>query len=61
MRSHPSIYLYKIIFIEGLTKQFFYDGVNALINAMSLIIGKWDEKYYQIKPKNVEEKIDKKT
>jgi hypothetical protein len=51
IRAHPKIYIYKIIFLEGLTKQFFFDCINDLINAMSLIIGKWDEKYYEITPK----------
>ncbi len=61
MRAHPSIYIYKIIFSEGLTKQFFYDNINTLINSMSLIISKWDEKYYEIIPKTTkEEKTDKK-
>jgi hypothetical protein len=57
MRAHPLIYIYKIIFSEGLTKQFFYDSINSLINSMSLIISKWDEKYYEMIPKtNTEEK-----
>jgi hypothetical protein len=61
MRAHPSIYIYKIIFLDGLTKQFFYDSINALINSMALIISKWDEKYYEMIPKtSKEEKIDKK-
>ena len=60
IRAHPSIYLYKIIFLDGFTKQYFYDSVNALISSMSLIISKWDEKYYEIKPKDNEDKIDKK-
>jgi len=61
MRAHPSIYIYKIIFSEGLTKQFFYDNIITLINSMSLIISKWDEKYYEIIPKTTkEEKTDKK-
>ncbi|MGN6622673.1 MAG: hypothetical protein ACTHKK_00840, partial [Candidatus Nitrosocosmicus sp.] len=59
MRAHPSIYLYKVIFLEGLTKQFFYDSINALVNAMALIISKWDEKYYEMKPKDNEVKPDK--
>jgi hypothetical protein len=59
MRAHPSIYLYKVIFLEGLTKQFFYDSINALINAMALIISKWDEKYYEMRPKDNEVKSDK--
>jgi len=61
MRAHPLIYIYKIIFSEGLTKQFFYDSINALINSMSLIINKWDERYYEKSPKtSIEEKTDKK-
>ncbi len=61
IRAHPIINIYKIIFTEDLTKQFFFDCINDLINAMSLIIGKWDEKYYEKKPTlNEEEKLDKK-
>ena len=61
MRAHPSTYLYKIIFSEGLTKQFFYDSINALINSMSLIISKWDERYYEMSPRtSSDEKTDKK-
>jgi hypothetical protein len=51
IRDPPKINIYKAIFSEHLTKQFFYDCINDLINAMSLIIGKWDQKYYEIKPK----------
>jgi hypothetical protein len=51
IRAHPIINIYKIIFTEELSKQFFFDCINDLINAMSLIIGKWDEKYYEIRPK----------
>jgi hypothetical protein len=61
MRAHPFIYIYKIIFSEGLTKQLFYDSINALINSMSLIISKWDERYYEISLKiSTEEKTNKK-
>jgi hypothetical protein len=57
IRAHPIINIYKIIFTgEELTKQFFFDSINDLTSAMSLIIGKWDEKYYEIKPKIQEEK-----
>jgi hypothetical protein len=55
IRAHPKIYIYKIIFLEKLTKQFFFDCINDMINAMSLIIGKWDEKYYEIIPKTTSE------
>jgi hypothetical protein len=51
IRAHPIINMYKIIFTEELTKQFFFDCINDLTSAMSLIIGKWDEKYYEILPK----------
>src|SRR6185437_842732 len=51
LKDHPRLYIYKIIFIQELTKQAFFDYINDLINAMSLIIGKWDEKYYAIRPK----------
>ncbi len=60
IRSHPLINIYKIIFSDNLTKQFFFDCINDLINAMSLIIGKWDEKYYEIKPKTSQQESDKK-
>ena len=60
IRKHPIINIYKIIFSEGLTKQFFFNCINDLINAMSLIIGKWDQKYYEIKPKTAEEGPNKK-
>jgi hypothetical protein len=55
IRAHPIINIYKIIFTEELSKQFFFDCINDLINAMSLIIGKWDEKYYEIIPKKPHE------
>jgi hypothetical protein len=55
IRAHPIINIYKIIFTEELSKQFFFDCINDLINAMSLIIGKWDEKYYEIRPKKPHE------
>jgi hypothetical protein len=60
IRDHPRIHIYKIIFLERLTNQFFFDYINDLINAMSLIIGKWDEKYYEIKPKVTNEEQIKK-
>ncbi len=50
IKDHPRMYIYKVIFIEGLTKQVFFDYINDIINAMSLIIGKWDEKYYERRP-----------
>ena len=59
IRAHPIINIYKIIFTEELTKQSFFDYINDLINAMSLIIGKWDEKYYEIKPKTPDEEKNK--
>jgi hypothetical protein len=59
IRVHPIINIYKIIFSENLTKQFFYDCINELINAMSLIIGKWDEKYYKINSKTPKHESDK--
>ena len=60
IKDHPRIYIYKVIFIEGLTKQVFFDYINDTINAMSLIISKWDEKYYEIRPKiNHEESSQK--
>lgn len=50
IREHPFIKLYKVIFITNLDKQFFLDSITDLMNSMSIIIGKWDERYYQIRP-----------
>ncbi|MBA3977174.1 MAG: hypothetical protein H0X50_03125 [Nitrosopumilus sp.] len=58
IRAPPKINIYKVIFSEQATKQFFYDCINDLVNAMSLIIGKWDQKYYEIKPKTTASKED---
>lgn len=62
IRDHPFIKLYKVIFISDLNKQFFFDSITDLVNSMSIIIGKWDEKYYQTKPAdkkvNIEKRID---
>jgi hypothetical protein len=62
IRDHPFIKLYKVIFISDLNKQFFFDSITDLMNSMSIIIGKWDEKYYQTKPTdkkvNIEKRID---
>lgn len=52
IREHPFIKLYKVIFINNLDKQFFYDSITDLMNSMSIIIGKWDQRYYQIRPEN---------
>jgi hypothetical protein len=59
IRAHPIINIYKIIFTDGLTKQFFFEYINDLISSMSLIIGKWDEKYYEIRPKSSDEENNK--
>jgi len=59
IRAPSIINIYKVIFSEQLTKQFFYDCITDLINAMSLIIGKWDQKYYEIRPKTTKEEPDK--
>ncbi|HKR72482.1 MAG TPA: hypothetical protein VJR94_00070, partial [Candidatus Nitrosocosmicus sp.] len=50
IRDHPFIKLYKIIFTANLDKQLFFDSITDLMNSMSIIVGKWDEKYYQPKP-----------
>ena len=60
IRSHPLINLYKVIFYDDLKKQFFYDCIIDLVNSMSLAIGKWDEKYYEVKPENVSDKPQEK-
>ena len=59
IRNPPKINIYKVIFSEQLTKQFFYDCINDITNAMSLIIGKWDQKYYEINPKAKKDETDK--
>ena len=51
IRDHPFIKLYKVVFTNGLDKQYFLDCITDLVNSMSLIIGKWDEKYYSVPPK----------
>lgn len=50
IKSHPYIYLYKILFFKELRKQYFLDSINNLVHSMTLITGKWDEKYYQSRP-----------
>ncbi|MDF0680327.1 MAG: hypothetical protein P0116_05120 [Candidatus Nitrosocosmicus sp.] len=50
IRDHPFIKLYKVVFANGLDKQYFLDCITDLMNSMSLIIGKWDEKYYSVPP-----------
>ena len=57
IREHPFIKLFKIIFTQNLDKQLFFDSITDLMNSMSIIIGKWDEKYYQLRP--VEKKVNK--
>jgi hypothetical protein len=60
LRDHPFIKLYKVVFIDGLNKQYFLECVTDLMNSMSLIIGKWDEKYYSIPHKETKGKTEKK-
>ncbi len=60
LRVHPFIKLYKVVFTDGLNKQYFLECVTDLMNSMSLIIGKWDEKYYSIPHKETKGKTDKK-
>jgi hypothetical protein len=40
IKSHPFIYLYKVVFYNDLKRQFLYDCVIDLVNSMSLVIGK---------------------
>ncbi|WP_458719933.1 hypothetical protein [Candidatus Nitrosocosmicus sp. R] len=47
IRSHPLINLYKVIFYDGLSKQFFLDAITALISSMSIVIGKWNQKSHE--------------
>jgi len=51
IRDHPFIKLYRVVFTNGLDKQYFLDCITDLMNSMSLIIGKWDEKYYNVPAK----------
>lgn len=60
IRDHPFIKLYKVIFTNRLDKQYFLDSITDLMNSMSLIIGKWDEKYYSVPPKETKVKKEKK-
>ena len=46
IKSQPLISLYKVIFYDGLSKQFFLDTIIALISSMSIVIGKWNKKSY---------------
>jgi hypothetical protein len=57
IREHPFIKLYKVVFTDGLDKQYFFDCITDLMNSMSLIIGKWDEKYYSVPPKEIKGEI----
>jgi hypothetical protein len=56
IRDHPFIKLYKVVFTSGLDKQYFLDCITDLMHSMSLIIGKWDEKYYNVPPKETKGK-----
>jgi hypothetical protein len=47
IKSHPLISLYKVIFYDGLSKQFFLDAITALISSMSIVIGKWNQKSHE--------------
>ncbi|HSA75118.1 MAG TPA: hypothetical protein VLE21_02910 [Candidatus Nitrosocosmicus sp.] len=60
IREHPFLKLYKIVFISKLDKPFFFDCITDLMNSMAIIIGKWDEKYYQTRPTEKKMNIDKK-
>ena len=55
IKSHPFINLYKVIFYRDLKRQSFYDCIVDLVNSMSLVIGKWDAKYHDVKPKSAAE------
>jgi|SRR5829696_392658 len=49
----PEVDLYKIIFIDSLEdKQFFFDSIFDMINAMLLVQGKFDELYHTFFPTN---------
>ncbi|TVP41090.1 hypothetical protein [Candidatus Nitrosocosmicus arcticus] len=60
IRDHPFIKLYKVVFTDRLDKQYFLECMIDLMNSMSLITGKWDEKYYSVPPKETIAKKEKK-
>ncbi len=60
IKSHPLINLYKVVFYNDLKRQFFYDCVTDLVNSMSLVIGKWDAKYFDVKPKSATNQSEEK-
>ena len=61
IRDHPFVKLYKVVFTNGLNKQYFLDCITDLTNSMSLIIGKWDEKYYSVPTKETHKETHKET
>ncbi len=60
IKSHPLINLYKVVFYNDFKKQFFYDCIIYLVNLMSLVIGKWDSKYHDVKPKRAPDQSEEK-
>lgn len=52
IKSHPFINLYRVVFYRDLKRQSFYDSIVDLVNSMSLVIGKWDAKYHDVKTKS---------
>lgn len=60
IKSYPLINLYKVVFYNDLKRQFFYDCIIDLVNSMSLVIGKWDAKYYDVKPKSAPTRSEEK-
>jgi len=47
----PTVFLHKLIFIDSLKeKQFFFDSVFSLLNAMQLVSSRFDEVYYSFYP-----------
>jgi len=55
IKSHPFINLYKVVFYMDLKRQSFYDYIVDLVNSMSLVMGKWDAKYHDVKSKSAAE------
>lgn len=48
--NFPQIILLRVIFIDDLKKQFFFDSISHLLNARQLIEMRFDEEYYKMFP-----------
>ena len=48
IQSYSLINIYKVMFLEDLTKRLFLEGINGLVHAMSLIISKMNKKSSEV-------------